>query len=154
MQVSSSNHTLSADNGLSLPNKIKWFYLNFRNNLYPNRDSDPELDIKSFHSNDLSFEYEGFQETVSPARYLCNLFWKEFLFDYSKELDGTIKALEIGCGSGVYGQLMHQIMPERLEYSCIISSMSICFFSLVSAPLRLLISPDFSSSNKYSVTVS
>lgn len=117
MPVSSSKHTLSADNRLNLPNKIYWLYLNFINNSNPNKDTDPELEIDTFRTNDLSFKYEGFLGTVSPARYLCNLFWKEFLHEYSTELGGTIKALEIGCGSGVYGQLMHQILPNSFEYT-------------------------------------
>ena len=117
MPVSSSKHTLSADNGLNIPNKINWLYLKFINNLSPNKYNDPELEVDAFRTNSFSFRYEGFPETVSPARYLCNLFWKEFLHYYSTELGDTIKALEIGCGSGIYEQLMHQIMPNSFEYT-------------------------------------
>ena len=102
MPVSYSKHTLSADNGLNIPNKINWLYLKFINNFSPNKYNDPELEVDTFRTDSFSFRYEGFPETVSPARYLCNLFWKEFLHYYSTELGDTIKALEIGCGSGIY----------------------------------------------------
>lgn len=116
MPGSTSNHNLTADFGLSLKDKVKWLGLNIINNLNPNGNLDPSLNIKAFKPDNLEFKYRHFNGIVSPARYLCNLFWQEFAEKYELELGGKIKAVEVGCGDGVYGKLLDEILNNRITY--------------------------------------
>jgi len=116
MEKSTSIHRLNADLGLNAAGKINWLFLNAVNNSFPSRHLDNQLKVLDFCVDDLSFDYAGFERTVSPTRMLCNLFWKRMLPTFEVELQGKIRALEIGCGTGIYGYLMNQILGGRVTY--------------------------------------
>jgi hypothetical protein len=49
-------------------------------------------------------------EPQSPSRILSNVFWEKIRWDYVKTcLNGEIRAIEIGCGSGRYGKKISKI---------------------------------------------
>lgn len=113
---STSIHGVNADKGLGLFGKVGWFLFNYINNLLAHSKLDESLEIVNFQSDETINDFQGFSETVSPARVLCNLFWQDKLQQFERELGGKIKALEVGCGSGVYGTLLNDILDNRVDY--------------------------------------
>jgi len=113
MKKSTSLHVLNNDNGLSRINKIRWFAYNIINNSFPKIKSDPDLSQEIFQVSDFNLSLET---TSSPSRRLCDIFWHSIPWaSIAKALNDSVKVLEVGCGSGIYGNLINNYLNGRLK---------------------------------------
>jgi len=114
MKKTTSRLNLTADNGLGPIGKIKWFIYNIINNFSPTSDIDESIIQEVFKPNN----YDNLNKVppmASPARKLCDLFWMDLDWKkISKDLNGQIKAIEIGAGTGMYGKLIDSIVKDSL----------------------------------------
>lgn len=108
---SSSIHVINADRELDTIKKIQYFILNFICNLkckvrivnYSTKKFSPTEDQIDSHLKSLS-------EPQSPSRILSNIFWESIDWSFVNEtLQGEIRAIEVGCGSGRYGRKISQL---------------------------------------------
>jgi hypothetical protein len=105
--LSSSDHTLNADHPLSKWNRIRWLYLNWRNNSRPREERDPQLVERVFAADRHLAGWDRIAPNVSPARRLCDLFWMSMPWPrLARAVGGPLRLLEVGCGSGRYGTLL------------------------------------------------
>lgn len=115
-EMSTSRYNLNADFGLSYPNMLKWIIYNYLNNRNGDKLNDSRIQIKKYIATNLH-NWEKVDSSASPARRLCDFFWMDM--DWEKilfQLDSKIIALEIGCGTGVYGNLLAQLLGDSLKY--------------------------------------
>ena len=116
-EVSASSINICGDTPLSLPAKFKWVQKCYKNNQAPYRDVDPRIKFVNFGGTEKIFDDwgEGSGELpVSPARFVSNAFWSWIDFS-GLHGDGQINALEVGCGTGIYGQILKQKLSSRLS---------------------------------------
>ena len=108
---SSSMHVINADRELDTIKKIQYFILNFICNLkckvrivnFSTKKFSPTEDQIDSHLKSLS-------EPQSPSRILSNIFWESIDWSFVNEtLQGEIRAIEVGCGSGRYGRKISQL---------------------------------------------
>lgn len=114
---STSRHKLSADNGLSKPQRVLWLIYNMLNNRFPRIGIDHKLQELKFRltADRLDELWESIGEVASPSRSLCDLFWMSLPWEaLSKELS-RVAILEAGCGSGVYGRLLEEILGDYFQ---------------------------------------
>jgi len=103
-KVSTSIHNLNADKKLGRFKKIAYFVLNFINNLFPTNRIDPSVELCLFNLTSSKNYFEKIDQMGSPSRILSQLFLVNLPWlDIKKEL-GNINILDIGCGSGLYGE--------------------------------------------------
>lgn len=114
---STAIHSINADNGLGVVGKTAWLLFNAINNTFPFYSVDRNLIQADFTVEDLDAGWDEFRQGVSPARRLCDLFWKHLQWrTLARDLGGGIRALEVGCGSGSYGELLNRFAGGRLRY--------------------------------------
>ena len=115
---SSSIHLLSADYKLSIIKKIYWLILNFlNNNLRPKFPFDRENTvIKNFKPDLFEEDWSVLEETVSPSRMLCDLFWKKLNWNLLKKELGEINVFDTGCGNGKYGLILNDFAKGINSY--------------------------------------
>ena len=113
---STSFHRLNGDTKLRLGKKFMYLGLNFINNLFPNSHLDPEVEIRHFGGGiSLEHYWDRLGLTFSPARKWSDLFWLTLPWGkINKEL-GHLRVLDIGCGSGEYGQQLETLSAHGLE---------------------------------------
>jgi len=100
---STSFHSLNADKGLRLSNRIIWFILNWLNNyLFANRE-DSSLTIRNFKADISEANWSQTDIKSSPSRKLSDLFWLQLPWGLIRSELGEIKIFDTGCGSGNYG---------------------------------------------------
>ena len=114
-KTSTSFHKLNYDKPLSKLNKILWFIFNLFNNFFINYNLDKNLKIKEFNYINAKSNFNLISFELSPLRLLSNLFWlslpwKEILINF-----GNLKILEIGSGTGKYGEFFNSFLKENLE---------------------------------------
>jgi len=108
---SSSGHTLNADLPMSRLARLRWIGLNWRNNSAARKNVDQGLILTRFAAGGLDEFWTRIDPTVSPARRLCDLFWLSLPWTkVAAALGGTVRVLEIGCGSGRYGELLRDCL--------------------------------------------
>jgi SAM-dependent methyltransferase len=85
--------------------------MNWRNNASATSNLDPSLEISKFRPGDVTSIWAKIDEAASPARRLCDLFWLTLPWQrIVEELNGAVKALEVGCGTGRYGLLLQECL--------------------------------------------
>ena len=99
-----SIHKITSDNGLSVPGKIYWFFINIINNLFAKSFVDKKLKIRDFKVSNLDKHRDKIDMRSSPSRKICDLFWSDLPWGEIKEVLGDISVLDIGCGRGGYGE--------------------------------------------------
>jgi len=110
-----SFHNLNSDKGLTRINKLKWLLYNYLNNRYPNSFLDKSLQLSNKTIN-IDKPWSKISSVSSPARRLCDSFWHNLPWSkISKVLGGSVKALEVGCGSGKYGKLLETQLGKSLN---------------------------------------
>jgi SAM-dependent methyltransferase len=104
---STSDHTLNADLGLNLADRLRWLWLNWRNNARPQSEVDPALSQRVFPAHLHLQHLDSIDPLHSPPRQLCDLFWLALSWEQiARAFPGPLRLLEIGCGSGRYGTLL------------------------------------------------
>lgn len=115
---STSWHMLSADQRLSKIQKVMWILYNIGNNAFPRASEDRRICKRNFRLTEIQLSrlWNDIEETAPPARRLCDLFWMSLPWsNLSKELQSA-RVLEIGCGTGIYGQLLEKCLGESFEH--------------------------------------
>ena len=115
---SSSFHTINSDFELSFINKYLYMFLNAFLGCLPS-NSPKILSRKKFIPSTETVTKVASKEigVVSPARLLSNVFWESI--DYaslSAVLGRPISVIEVGCGSGVYGERISKLV-DIIEYT-------------------------------------
>ena len=108
---SSSFHTLNSDFELSIFNKYLYLFLNSFVGFLPSRSS-RKLLIGKFLPSPKTLEKVVSEEigAVSPARLLSNVFWESDDYEtMTSLLGGHLRVLELGCGTGVYGEKLSKL---------------------------------------------
>lgn len=112
---SSSFHIVNADKGLAPAGRVKWLAYNALNNTLTRRPRDPSLAVRRFSLNAADAHWHDIPAASSPARRLCDLFWLELPWAaLAAALGGSIRAVEIGCGTGRYGELIQSCAGPAL----------------------------------------
>lgn len=108
---SSSFHTINSDFKLSIFEKYIYLFLNAIVGFLPSNSS-RNLSVEKFLPSLETVEKVASEEisAVSPGRFLSNVFWESI--DY-KVLNSIVRnhlsVLELGCGSGIYGEKISKI---------------------------------------------
>lgn len=109
----------NGDKKLNFFQAILWLFGNILNNFFPNINIDQRINILKFkfHTKDLIYLDEN--KYLSPSRYLCDLFWLNFPFAKIKTNNSLqLKICEVGCGTGVYPNLLQNIIGKnKLHYT-------------------------------------
>lgn len=115
MDKSSSKYNLCADFGLTIFEKIRWYFYCLKNNKNAEIVEDNRLQIKKFKLTNLD-SWEKIDLNASPARRLCDFFWNDLEWDMiSGKLGDEVKVLEMGCGTGKYGVLLDKRLSDKLK---------------------------------------
>jgi len=110
---SSSGHMLNGDRQLSKLDRVRWFFVNWMNNARTTSNLDPSLELMRFRTGNVASVWSTIDAAASPARRLCDLFWLALPWQrIAAELGGSVRALEIGCGTGRYGVLVQQCLDD------------------------------------------
>ena len=113
---SSSKHSLSADKRLSKLDKIKWFTFNIVNNLDSTK-TDSVLEYLYFNHPNINEYKQELNKFSSPSRLLSDQFWSNIDWsNLSNSLNCKINAIETGCGTGKYGQILDQYLGKTLKH--------------------------------------
>jgi hypothetical protein len=90
---------------------------NLYNNSLPRVHVDKKLNEVRFSLTErqLNEMWNGIRSTVSPARRLCDLFWMSLPWGALANELGNVTALEVGCGSGVYGRLLESSLGDSFR---------------------------------------
>jgi hypothetical protein len=113
---SSSGHKINGDRRLSKLNRILWLLLNRLNNSRATSDLDPSLEFAQLRIPSAQSVWPRIDAKASPARRLCDLFWLTLPWQQiANELRNSVKALEIGCGTGRYGLLMRECLGDAFR---------------------------------------
>ena len=109
---------INSDRRLSKFGRIGWLFANWLNNTRATRDLDQSLEFARFRTGNLHAVWSRVDATASPARRLCDMFWLSLPWEQiARQLNGSVRALEVGCGSGRYGFLLQDCLDDALaEY--------------------------------------
>jgi SAM-dependent methyltransferase len=110
-RLSSSSHIVNADYFMSISDKLKYFLFNLVNNL--------NTTIRMQHTRVANFNpsksaiiehLNTTSEPTSPSRVMSNIFWEQLDWRLIRaKLSGEIRVLEVGCGTGRYGEKLNQL---------------------------------------------
>jgi hypothetical protein len=115
-KISTSIFNLNADFKLSYFDKIKWMLFNFLNNYNGDKLKDNRVKLNKFKVTNFD-NWNQIDCMSSPSRRLCNFFWINL--DWQQilsDLGGPISAVEIGCGTGVYGKLIEKLIGSDMNF--------------------------------------
>jgi SAM-dependent methyltransferase len=111
---SSSVHRITADHSPRFPVAATWYVLNWLNNVWlPNR-RDRSLVVRAFQPRITAADWDLLTPTDSPARKLSDLFWMKLPWDAVSYELGSIRILDIGCGSGRYGAQLQRFSKDLI----------------------------------------
>lgn len=112
--LSTSKYNLNADFGLGYFDMIRWMIYNYLNNKNGNRLLDKRVVLKTFNPANLD-NWDQVDTMASPARRLCDFYWMSMNWsEVLSQLGTQVRALEVGCGTGVYGKLLSNLLGEDL----------------------------------------
>jgi hypothetical protein len=113
---STSKYNLNADFGLSYFSMVKWMVFNYLNNRNGDKLIDTRVNIKKFKV--INFDnWNQVDLMASPSRRLCDFFWMDLNWNQIiSDLGAPISAVEIGCGTGVYGSLIEKLIGYDLNF--------------------------------------
>jgi len=108
--LSSSSHTVNADYFMSPSDKLKYLLFNLVNNLSTNIRMQGIAVEKFNPSKSVVIDYlKTTTEPTSPSRIMSNIFWEQLDWKLIRaKLNGEIRVLEVGCGTGRYGEKLNR----------------------------------------------
>ncbi len=109
--LSSSSHTVNADYFMSTSDKLKYFLFNLVNNL-GTKIRMRDIKVEKFNpSKSAVIEHlNKITDPTSPSRIMSNIFWEYLDWRLIREkLNGEIRVLEVGCGTGKYGEKLNRV---------------------------------------------
>jgi len=113
--LQTSRFHLSGDRKLSYLDSIKWFYNCYLNNLNPLNDIDNRINFKRVNEV-FDCNLDCIELYSSPSRAMCEMLLRTLNFDDFKNFVGNkIRVLEVGCGSGVYGLKLNEILGDAMQ---------------------------------------
>lgn len=111
---STSLINISGDKKLNIFLSFFWLLINIFNNLFANFQIDKKIKFIKFNSKISDLSYIEQNKYLSPARYLCDLFWISFPFNkFYNQFTKPINICEVGCGTGVYPALLKKIIVNK-----------------------------------------
>ncbi len=112
---SSSFHTISGDYNPGILKKIFWLIINFIiNNLSVFYKKDKNLKIGFFKNQDLTNQSK-IRKDYTPSRKISDLFWYDLPVSQILNNFKEINVLDIGCGNGIYYNLLKEIFRHNLK---------------------------------------
>ena len=114
-QKSSSLHRINADRPLSRVQRQLYMLFNGANNFFGHAGVDKSLQIREFDSVEVDDYWDRLYPTSSPSRKLSDLFWMTLPWADIKNELGEIKVLDIGCGTGDYGQRLQEYSENNIS---------------------------------------
>src|SRR5262245_54008326 len=93
---------LNGDGHLGVAGRAAYLLVNRVRNAAPYARLDPQLAIADFASSP-SARLEDLPGAPSPSRALCDLFWMQMPWAALERELGSLRVLDLGCGSGDYG---------------------------------------------------
>jgi hypothetical protein len=114
-QLSTSFHKINADQRINLISKLLWFLFNFANNFFPKKNIDPRIKISISKIDTDEKIWSSIPLTASPSRKISEIFWQTFPWQNAVKALGPIRALEIGCGSGRYSEILSSNLGASLN---------------------------------------
>ena len=117
---------LNGDEKLNILQKIFWITSNFFKNLdFRKIDKTYWRNLK-LTDQDLVNSINKINFLSSPSRVCCDLFWHNLPWDYiSHVLGDNINAVEVGCGTGRYGNLLANLIKNFNYLGCDINKKEI-----------------------------
>lgn len=112
---STSIHNINADKRIGFIGGMLHFLLNFINNFFPHIKIDSDLNFRSFKIKNLSKDFDSVDRLASPGRVLSEIFLMEFPWERVVKELGEINVLDIGCGSGIYGEMLSLYSENRIS---------------------------------------
>lgn len=113
---STSSPQLCGDVKLSIKEKIRYIWINYKNNKSNLCALDERIIFKKFspkiRTNQIS---QVGNIPPSPSRYLSNEFWRDCDLDFLLESNGPLRVLEVGCGTGIYGLELQRKLGDKLK---------------------------------------
>lgn len=117
MGKSTSFHTVSCDQNLTLLKAALYFLLNSVNNRFPMWNVDDRLNIRHFATPMTESRWAALHPKSSPARKLCDLFWLSMPWDQIEGSLGRIRIHDLGCGAGSYGRTLLRWSGRDIDYT-------------------------------------
>jgi len=109
--LSSSSHLVNADYFMSPSDKLRYFLFNLMNNLYTKiRMQDTKVEKFNPPKSVVIKHLSTVNEPTSPSRIMSNIFWEQLDWKLIRtKLNGEIRVLEVGCGTGRYGKKLNHL---------------------------------------------
>lgn len=112
-----SIHSLNADHYLPPLQRGLYLVANAVNNLVPQYDVAENLHVRRFVPRVIDEVWGTLPLTSSPSRRLSDLFWINIRYDaVYQALGGAINVLDVGCGSGRYGEELVRLSGNRIAH--------------------------------------
>ena len=117
MKRSTSINYLNGDD----PGRMLWiekkmyFILNKINNSYQPDKINNNLITKRFAPSKLETHWQELEETGTPSRKLCDLFWMDLPWNKIKSQLGQINIFDSGCGNGEYAKKISNWSNNRIN---------------------------------------
>ena len=109
--MSSSAHLFNADLPMRRFDKVNYFAANLFNNIQT-KFKLSQLKVIKFQPSQkaVADHFNSLDGLVSPSRIICNIFWEQLDWDLIRsQLDGELRVMEVGCGTGRYGTKLRKI---------------------------------------------
>lgn len=119
--MSTSIHNLSADNKLSVLEKIYWIFMNYlNNNLSPKKAINKGVHIKvkklNIITSQINWNLLITNTKKSPSRLTCDLFWSKLPWELIKDEIGEVNIFDTGCGEGLYALFLNKLIKNVNSY--------------------------------------
>ena len=98
---SSSRHILNSDFPLDLYQQKLWLNLNIENNMNPDGDLAPNLNVRMFAC-DIEAHWHRLADDITPSRKVCNMFWLNLPWQVLEDILGPLHIMDFGCSAGNY----------------------------------------------------
>lgn len=105
----------NGDGPLRPDQRLAYLFLNAIDNRFPYRHLDPGLRIADFRCDEAMARLDDLAGTPSPSRAISDLFWMHLPWGAIASDLGALHVLDLGCGSGRYGERLAAWSGERVE---------------------------------------